>query len=388
MPEPDEQQEKDYLVSFTDPADGSRWEGPVTETETDTVEELLRKDYSSDIIQDVREFAPPNWVDSDSSLDGIDDLEEYWWYNFRMPPHQYDRVQQLAEQRIQELEQLKGEVDPALISQIEQRKQLVAGKPLEEVARLKHAAYYRAMQQLRAAKAAQKQQDQQQALEAAGAPTDIIPANLITMTPAEYLERSSAQAAASTSASSPSSSSGKRGSKQQQQQGAYKDSAYHPSRQQVEDPEVWDPSWTNPGYTRHPQVVAQLADAVSSLFPGRSSQQVAGAGEDSSHALAAAAAPSSSSYTQQQYRKWAQKVTAAAAARPFQAYTPAYAAQLAREQRLQQRRRLVRQAFLLGLGAVLLRQGWRWWRGRGKAQARQQQQQVAGGSRRRQQVPA
>jgi hypothetical protein len=386
MPEPDEQQGKDYPLSFTDPADGSRWEGPVTDTETDTVEELLRKDYSSDIIQDVREFAPPNWVDSDSSLDGIDDLEEYWWYNFRMPPHQYDRVQELAAQRIEDLEQLKGEVDPALISQIEQRKQLVAGKPLEEVARLKHAAYYRAMQQLRAAKAAQKQQDQQQALEAAGAPTDIIPADLITMTPAEYLERSTAQAAASTSTSS--SSRGKHSSRQQQQQGAYKDSAYHPSRQQVEDPEVWDPAWSHPGYTRHPQVVTQLASVVSSLFPGSSTQQLATGAEDSSYSLAGSAT-SSSSHTQQQQRKWVQQVAAAAASRPFQAYTPSYAAQLAREQRLQQRRRLVRQAFLLGVGAVLLRQGWRWWKGRGKARQQQQQkqQQAEGRSRRRQQVP-
>jgi hypothetical protein len=335
-------------------------------TDVDSVDLLLGQDYTQDIVDEVKKYPKPPFDAADDSLDPVEDFQEYVDYNLKFPPAYHDLAMRAAEEEIMELEQLKGPIDPELARKVEQRRQLVAGKPLEDVKWLKHKAYYRAMQRLHAAREAEAKEEREQYLTAKGAPLDAVPADIIDLSPQQYVERAKQvlkhEAAAAEAAMGPSSSNNQ--------------------QQQEEAPEPWDTRWTAPGYDKHPQVVAQLAAAVAEMgwwgLPITRRQHILQLQKQQQQGFNEATEALSNSESSEEADVYVAQYHPPA---PFQAYTPEYLAKINRREAAQRYQRRKQQAFWLSLGAVFGTSMIQWLRRRGKGKGRyphQQQQQQRG----------
>ena len=339
-----------------------------TGTDVDSVDMLLGQDYTQDVVDEVKKYPKPVFEGTDDSLDPVEDFSEYVDYNLKFPPEYHDLAMRAADEEIMELEKLKGPTDPELAKKVEQRRQLVAGRPLEDVRWLKHKAYYRAMQRLHAAREDEAQEQREQYLASKAAPLDAVPADIIDLSPQQYLERAKQivkdEAAAAQAAMGTSSSH----QQQQQQEGGSED---------------WDMRWTAPGYDKHPHVVAQLAAAVAEMgwwgLPASRQQYLKQQQQDSSETSEELSTSESEATEADMYIYHSPA--------PYQAYTPEYLAKIHRREAAQRYQQRKQQAFWVSLGAVLGSAAVRWYmrRGKGKNGGKQQQQQQRQGSLQRQQ---
>jgi hypothetical protein len=149
--------------------------------EPDSLDELFQGEYEPSVVNEVRQYERPPWDEEASSLDPVDDIEEFVRHGFSIPPERYDEVQREGLKHLNKLERLKQPLEPEEQAKVEQRIDLVKHKSLEDVKWLKHKAYYRSMQKIRAHKAAAL--DDRAAREAylasKGAPLDVVPADAI-----------------------------------------------------------------------------------------------------------------------------------------------------------------------------------------------------------------
>lgn len=158
---------------------------------------------------------------------------------------------------------MKAPTDPALKSQVKQRRRLVEGRPAEDVRWMKHKAYYRGIQKVRAAKKQLEQilneDDNEAAAAAAAAPTPPL------------LQ-----------------------SKQQQQPGQQQLSMFSEDDllAAVSDPSEWEQGWNDASYKTHPEVLQELRSAFAGSLglPYVSPQQQAEKDAQWEKLMAAAAA--------------------------------------------------------------------------------------------------
>jgi len=94
-------------------------------TEPDTVEAVFGKAYPKDIVDEVRSYEKPPWQEEESSLDPIEDMEEYWRHDFALPPDVYEAVQHVAEQRAADLDALRDPPDEEYAGRVRTRQKLV-----------------------------------------------------------------------------------------------------------------------------------------------------------------------------------------------------------------------------------------------------------------------
>lgn len=205
------------------------------EESTDTVVDKLAGNFSESVVNEVRKYGKPEWEQTESStLDPIEDIEDMYTYDFKLPPHVHDKYVEAAAGDIVDLEQLKGPVDTELLAKIEQRRKLTEGRHADDVKWLKHKAYYRGINKVRAAK---KQLEQIAAEDAEDA------------------------AVASTAVASPSSSLNPQPSQP------------HPALYSadevlagISDPSEWDMSYTAASYQQHPEVLQQLRSSFAACL--------------------------------------------------------------------------------------------------------------------------
>eukprot|EP00877_Chromochloris_zofingiensis_P002953 jgi/Chrzof1/12659/Cz07g02200.t1 len=324
--------------------------------EPDSVEEALGGQFDPKIIDYVREnYSKPAWHESDSSLDPVSDLEDYFVHNFKLPPQPYEAAQQAAKEAIAELEELKQPVPPEAVKRAQQRKDLVAGKPLEEVRWLKHKAYHRAKQQLQAAKAAEEDPSVREAyLASKGAPLDVVPAEVIDMAPADYIRRQGQVPGLD-------------------QAGGHAQSPLALTKEEIQrlwqlplgdgaddgaEESQWAEGWNTTSYDQHPEVLATLAQLFSTPQQDRDHDRDQAHSappdlqEDYDRAVAAAAA----------YAAWAGKQQQL---QPYQ-YTPQHQERLRRQQQVAQYRRYRQAAFWLSFAVAAGASAVRWLRKKAK----------------------
>ncbi|GAX83561.1 hypothetical protein CEUSTIGMA_g10986.t1 [Chlamydomonas eustigma] len=158
--------------------------------ETDTVEAQFGGEYSDATIDIVRDFPKPEWIDEPSSLDPIEDLEEYAEHDLRLPPSTYDKVQQAADEEAEEIRAIKNvHLDAEEEAIIKYRKALVEGTSLDDVKLLKLRAYFNAKKELKASQQQQEVELRHKILEDYAVPQDKVPPELIAMTPEQLADR-------------------------------------------------------------------------------------------------------------------------------------------------------------------------------------------------------
>lgn len=227
-------------------ADGRRFvpvmtQGPASSTseETDTVLEALAGNYTQDVVDEVRQYGKPEWeVTESSTLDPIDDIETMYAYDFKLPPKVHDQYVGAAAGEIKDLENMKGEVDPETLAKYEQRRKLTEGRHAEDIKWMKHKAYYRGMQKIRAV----KKQLQQAAEE----------------------DAQDATADSSTTAANDSKHQQQPAVQQPQQRLSHYSEAEVLA--EISDPSEWDQSWVSPSYQQHPEVLQQLRSSFAKCF--------------------------------------------------------------------------------------------------------------------------
>jgi hypothetical protein len=73
-------------------------------------------------VSQVRGYGKPQWEQTESSLDPVDDIGVFYDYDFKLPPQVHDDYVAAARDEIISLELMKRPVDPAVKAQIEQRR--------------------------------------------------------------------------------------------------------------------------------------------------------------------------------------------------------------------------------------------------------------------------
>eukprot|EP00879_Flechtneria_rotunda_P017459 GHRR01018297.1.p1 GENE.GHRR01018297.1~~GHRR01018297.1.p1 ORF type:complete len:280 (+),score=99.31 GHRR01018297.1:171-1010(+) len=202
---------------------------------TDTVEERLAGNFDESIVSEVKKFSKPAWEKPESGLDPIDDAQTFYDYNFKLLPPVHDAYMEVAEEKKQQLEALKRAPSPAEKALIEQRKKLVEGKAPEDLRWLKHKAYYRGIQKVRAAK-----KQLEQAAEAAEDLQDIIAAD--TAAAKQHPQQAAPE------------------KRSQEKLAWYSEDEVLAA---VSDPSEWDNGWTATSYSQHPEVLQELRSAFA-----------------------------------------------------------------------------------------------------------------------------
>lgn len=209
------------------------------EDSADTVTELLAGNYTQDVVDEVKKYGKPEWdVPESSTLDPIDDIEDMYNYDFKLPPKVHDKYVQEAAGQVMDLEKMKGPVDPEVLAKIEQRKKLVEGRHADDVKWMKHKAYYRGMQKVRAAKKQLEQAVAEDAAVAAGQQQTAVAA------PQQQLP----------------------GPRQQTPQLAPSLYSENEVLAAISDPSEWDVSYTAATYQQHPEVLQQLRSSFAACF--------------------------------------------------------------------------------------------------------------------------
>jgi hypothetical protein len=146
--------------------------------EPDSLDELFQGEYEPSVVNEVRQYEKPAYEEEASSLDPVDDIEEFVRHGFAIPPERYDEVQKEGLKHLNKLERLREPLEGEDKARVEQRLDLVKHRPLEDVRWLKHKAYYRSMEKIRAAKAAAAGDAaaREAYLASKGAPLDVVPA--------------------------------------------------------------------------------------------------------------------------------------------------------------------------------------------------------------------
>lgn len=225
-------------------------------------------------------------------MDAIDDLSDYALHNFRIPPDDYELIQRAAQEEVDTLESLKGETDPQAAARVAARQQLVEGRTPQDVAWLKHKAYYRALKKMREQRRRREEavavdgedagastSGREAFLASKGAPLDVVPADLIDLSPAEAAARAAAEAAAArrdAAAEDPRADAAyARAAAEVQEEGGEDAAAGNKwwwwqrrgTEQQQDDAsssgKEFDAAWLSEDYRRNPQVVGALAAAFS-----------------------------------------------------------------------------------------------------------------------------
>ncbi len=129
----------------------------------------------------------------------MSDIDDFVQHGFNIPPAEYDEVQKIGKARLWKLEKLKAPLDSEDQAIVDARVDMVKHRSLEDVKWLKHKAYYRAMEKIRAEKAAEDKAHREEYLASKGAPLDVVPAAVIDA-PSPMQQAAQAQAAAGRSA--------------------------------------------------------------------------------------------------------------------------------------------------------------------------------------------
>lgn len=156
-------------------------------------------EYPQKIVDEVRTFEKPAWEEEVSSLDPVSDIDDFVQHGFNIPPEDYDEVQKIGKARLWKLEKLKAPLDSEDQAIVDARVDMVKHRSLDDVKWLKHKAYYRAMEKIRADKAAEEKAHREEYLASKGAPLDVVPAALIDA-PSPMQQAAQARAAAGRSA--------------------------------------------------------------------------------------------------------------------------------------------------------------------------------------------
>ncbi|KAG1664515.1 hypothetical protein FOA52_007779 [Chlamydomonas sp. UWO 241] len=166
------------------------WRASVPEIDEDSVDAQYAGEFSEETRNMMKGYGKPTWLDEESSLDPVEDLEEHEQYGLRLPPTTYDAAQAAADEYAAELRAAAGEaLDPEEEALIRYRRDLVKGTDLEELKLLKLRAYHRAMDTQRARAAAASPEARRQLMEEYDVPLDAVPAELIDMSPEQLAER-------------------------------------------------------------------------------------------------------------------------------------------------------------------------------------------------------
>ena len=138
----------------------------------------------------MRQLEKPFDPEGASSLDPVSDLTDYIDNGLGLPPASYDALKEGAQEKIKQLQAFKDyKVQPDEQEAVRYRQRLVEGADHADVTWLKLRAYHRAVDQLRAEKAAVTQEEHQQLMRAYEVPVDKVPQELLDMTPAQLAER-------------------------------------------------------------------------------------------------------------------------------------------------------------------------------------------------------
>ncbi|KAF8057664.1 hypothetical protein HT031_006013 [Scenedesmus sp. PABB004] len=295
---------------------------------SDTVAEKLAGNYSEDIVQEVRRYGKPAWEATESGLDALEDIADFYAYDFRLPPGTHDAYVDAAAAEMAALEAAKAPLPPDAAAAIAARAALVEGKTAEELAWLKHKAYYRGVAKVRAAK---------RALEAAAA------------------DDGGAEQQPAPAAPLP----GGAGAAPAQRLGLLSEEEVLVA---VSDPSEWEHGWNAPGYARHPDVLQSLRGAFAGALglPYVSPAQQAEADAAWQQLLAQERARQRAAQELADARE-----ALAAKHAPFQAYTPEHLERQRRQRQLDAHRRGKAQAFWLSLGVAVGSSAVRWWLRRG-----------------------
>lgn len=125
------------------------------------------------------------------SLDPIDDVEDHARHDLRLPPAAYDAVEAAVQQEVQALRQQRdSRLPPDEEQLVRYRKQLVEGSSVDDVKWLKLRAYHRAMDQMRLQQqASNSPAAQQQRMDEYEVPLDLVPKQLLDLTPEQLADR-------------------------------------------------------------------------------------------------------------------------------------------------------------------------------------------------------
>ncbi|KAJ9512795.1 hypothetical protein QJQ45_028990 [Haematococcus lacustris] len=161
---------------------------------TDSIQEEFGYEYSEDTLNLLRSIPKPLWKeeqDAETSLDPVGELSEYLAHDLPLPPPVYDTMQHVGAEALAELQEaMDRKPDPQDQQDAEYRTQLARGTDPREMTWLKLRAYHRAMNQYENHVAAVEGLEAKQRLQDYQVPTDLVPAQLLQLSPEELLASS------------------------------------------------------------------------------------------------------------------------------------------------------------------------------------------------------
>eukprot|EP00798_Chlamydomonas_sp_ICE-L_P017139 gene17139-23443_t len=285
------------------------------------VDDKYKFEYSEETRDRLKSMNNPPWQETDESLDPIEDMQAYQEFDYKYPPATYEKLVDASKSQIAELEALREARLPEDYEEVVRyRKELVSGTAAEEIKWLKLRAYHRGQAILRAREAAASKPESVQAtLDEYQVPVDVVPAELLDLSPAEIAHKHASNQRKSLPQAS--------------------------SLPYSEDSE-WDPEW---------QATSHLTPSLALSFAQLLREQLYPAAPQAVEEVD----------PEMTWEKWAAEGRAWPAEMvATRAYTPEFIDSLRNEIKMRKQQRLKRRAFLVPLVTITVVHLWKLWRNR------------------------